>query len=129
MAAVVAVPVCLQWAEQQRQYQATAVELESAKAAREHLEDELANWEDRDFIAAQARSRLGYLEKGETQFSVSDAPQTRTGTQAVRTVIEPPPKPWALLLQDSLLESDNPAPEVPGADEARVVPRAEEDED
>lgn len=127
--AVVAVPVCLQWAEQRRQYDAVSAELDSAKQKREHLEEQLENWEDRDFIAAQARSRLGYVEKGETQYSVADAPVTETGTQAEISIVEPPPKPWALVLQDSLLESDNPAPEVPGIDDARVPQPTDEDDE
>lgn len=105
VAALVTVPVALQWADQAREHQAAIGELEEAKATRAELEKDLANWDNKEYIASQARSRLGLVEKGETQFSVADAPQRQAEKEA-EDKRRGPERPWTMVVQEELQEAD-----------------------
>lgn len=109
IALLVAVPVVLQWADQQRSRQALLGELEEAKATRIALEQDLKNWDNEEYVAAQARTRLGYVQRGETQFSVADAPVPEETEEDV-AASKGPPRPWTIVLQEELKEADQVEP-------------------
>ncbi|MFW7414485.1 FtsB family cell division protein [Demequina sp. SO4-18] len=91
--------------------QATLAELrEDAAAAQaevDHLNAELARWDDRAFIVAQARERLAYVFPGETPFRVVDAETVdgpATGSPAAdRQPAVAAGAPWYDRLWDSVL--------------------------
>lgn len=107
MVAVVLLPVSFQLADEQREYRESSAQLREAKDRYEELTRDLENWENRDFVAAQARTRLGYVEKGETQFSVSDvAPNDQNESEVASTQREGPAKPWMMKMQQLLQDLD-----------------------
>ncbi len=105
VALLVSVPVSLQWVDQAREYKAVEGELDEAIARRAELEKELENWESDEYVAAQARARLGFVQKGETQFSVTDAPENKKTREEERAE-QGPPRPWTMVLQERLIEAD-----------------------
>lgn len=109
LAALIFIPTAIQWTEQKREYRAVNAEVVQAEAQVERLEAELEAWNHRDYVASQARSRLGYVEKGETQFSVIDGPELEQEAEA-KTAAEGPQKPWSLTLQKEILAADSPPP-------------------
>lgn len=62
------------WMEQQQQARELAAEIERVKADNEDLEDEIARYNDPEYISRQARERLGYVKPGETTYVVIDPP-------------------------------------------------------
>lgn len=73
------------WLNQREQAQTLAAQVAAAKAENARLEEELKKWQDPEYIARQARSRLGYVRPGETTFVVleedhSDDVKTENGT-------------------------------------------------
>ncbi|MDO5060888.1 MAG: septum formation initiator family protein [Actinomycetaceae bacterium] len=98
-----------QWWKQHREYNAIAQSLAEAKAENARLSADLEKWNSDAFIASQARSRLGYIRPGETQYLVVDAPkeaQSGAGKQQAG-----PPRPWYLVVSDSVKMAESaPAP-------------------
>mgnify|MGYP002735313133 CR=1 FL=1 len=107
---LVLIPTALQYADQARKHRAAIIEVEAAKDRVAQLEAELENWENPEFIASQARSRLGYVHKGETQYSVVDAEVE--APEEIEEIVGPS-KPWTINLRDSLMDVDQP-PAVKG---------------
>ncbi|MFW2512177.1 FtsB family cell division protein [Demequina sp. SO4-13] len=98
--------------------QSTLAELrEDATVAQAEVDDlnaELARWDDRAFIVAQARERLAYVFPGETPFRVVDA-ETVDGPAAGSPAAERQPEvaagaPWYDRLWDSVLVAGGDAP-------------------
>lgn len=119
---VIVVPVLLEWSEQKREYRAVEAELTETLAEVELLEAELENWSDDSYISAQARARLGYVEPGETQFSVADPPEGTALTPADAATPTGPPKPWVVLLHSALQEAAAPPPVKDAAEDPTVTP-------
>lgn len=61
-----------QYLDQQQQKRELLQDLEDTTARVKVLEQELARWQDDDFVRSQARERLGYVMPGETLYLVSD---------------------------------------------------------
>ncbi|WP_099331694.1 FtsB family cell division protein [Actinomyces minihominis] len=108
---VVLVPLGLQWLRQEQSYHAVVAEVEAAEVRAGELQDQLARWEDEDYIAAQARERIGFVRPGETQFVVTDAPEPEESTDLGRehNNLSGPEKPWAWVVLESLREADQPS--------------------
>ncbi len=107
---VVLVPTIYQWAEQERSYRDILAEVEAAQDYNRELEEELQDWEDEDYIAQQARSRLGYVRPGETQYSVVDEEGNLvagTSRSSTATAADSPSRPWTQLLVESILDADD----------------------
>ncbi|MEW6871765.1 septum formation initiator family protein [Trueperella pyogenes] len=68
---IVASPLS-QYLDQQQQKRELLRQLEETTARVELLEQELARWQDDDFVRSQARERLGYVLPGETLYLASD---------------------------------------------------------
>lgn len=100
--AVVAVgqPLSQMW-KQNREYNAISQSLAEAKAEKQRLTTDLEKWRSDAFIASQARSRLGYIRPGETQYLVVDLPTDQDAATAGKHA-GGPPRPWYLLLSDSV---------------------------
>ena len=64
------VPIGLQWVQQEQEYRAVSAEVEAAKAHNADLQATLEKWDDPDYIARQARRRLGFVRPGEAQYTV-----------------------------------------------------------
>ncbi|MGC5628615.1 FtsB family cell division protein [Georgenia sp. Z1344] len=106
--------------------------LAAAEEEEQRLTDELALWDDPEYVQSQARERLGYTMPGQTPFVVVD-PEAVTGGRPVEEVEEAAreeaiaaSRPWYLNLQESVEE----AGAIPGADategeEGQDVPEPE----
>lgn len=125
LAALILIPTAIQWTEQKREYRAVNAEVVQAEARIESLESQAEAWNHRDYVASQARSRLGYVEKGETQFSVVDGPKLAQEVESKKLANQGPQKPWSLTLQKEILAADNPPP----VREAIQTPTKTEDTD
>ncbi len=126
--ALVLVPTLLQWADQQRDFRAAVAETEAAHLQVERLQAELDNWNNPEYVAGQARSRLGYVDPGETQYSVTDAPESELAVPAQPKAAEWPPKPWNVALQEAILELDQPPAVKEAAQVATLSSQADEPE-
>jgi hypothetical protein len=86
------------------------------------LQDELARWQDEEYVKTQARQRLGWVVPGETGYKVVDAEGKPLGGGAeisgeVTAVAEPGDAWWAKLW-GSVAAADEPAPAPSAAAEA-----------
>ncbi|MCS4485213.1 septum formation initiator family protein [Gleimia sp. 6138-11-ORH1] len=101
-----------QWWKQNREYNAISQKLAEAKAENQRLTSELEKWQSDSFIASQARSRLGYIRPGETQYLVVDAPNEAGSKKQTRSETT---LPWYLVIMDSVkLAEEIPAPPPEG---------------
>lgn len=113
------------WWQQNREYNAVNSQLEQAKADRARLQAELSKWKTDSFLAGQARSRLGYINPGESQYLVVDPPRS-VGKPVDETKVKGPARPWYLVITESAkaaaeaqLETDstNPQPAAPAPEQ------------
>lgn len=126
MVAVTLVPLGLQWIKQEQAYRSIVAEVSTAQERAADLQDELAGWDDEDFVAAAARERLGYVRPGETQYVVTDAPPAEVGEpEEDHNNLTGPAKPWMWGLAESLKDVDTP-PASTGLAEA-TAPEAQQE--
>lgn len=107
---VILVPTVYQWIAQEKRYRDILAEVESAQEYNQQLEEELESWSDEDYIAQQARSRLGYVRPGETQYSVIDEDGEMvvgTSTSATASAQDSPARPWTQVLLASIEDADD----------------------
>lgn len=62
------------WMEQQQHARELAAEIARTKAENEALEEEIARYQDPEYVSRQARERLGFVKPGETTYVVVDPP-------------------------------------------------------
>lgn len=112
MLVVTLVPLGLQWMKQEQAYRAVLAEVAAAEEQAQELQERLDEWENEDFIAGQARERLGYVREGETQFVVTDAPERPDNSTKDdgRLDAKGQGKPWMWQLADALEDADQPPP-------------------
>lgn len=72
LAVIVITPTLSNYLEQQQQLRELNVSVENAEARIRALETEALLWNDDDYVAAQARERLGYVRPGEVLYVVND---------------------------------------------------------
>src|SRR5699024_569405 len=108
--------------QQQEELRRTEESLALAQEAELQLQDEIALWEDEDYIRAQARDRLGYTMPGQTPFHVVD-PEVVTGgrsedeaADAEREDALAASRPWYMNLAESVAE----AGAIPGVEEDEI---------
>lgn len=102
-----------QWWAQQREYKAILYQIEQAKETNAQLQEELDRWSDKSYVASQARARLHYVQPGETQYQVVDPPGGTDGLATTEPVqAEGPPRPWYLVVADTVDAADDPDPVV-----------------
>lgn len=117
-----------QWWAQQREIKSVEYQIEQAKQKNAELEEQLQRWGDKDYVASQARARLNYVMPGETQFRVVDppggAPKELTTTEPVHK--QGPPRPWYLVVADTVDAADDPDPITTIKPSVQVVEKDEE---
>ena len=101
------VPVAMQWYQQNQEHRAVLAELEATKQRNQELKESLRLWKNEDYIASQAKARLGYVWPGEVQYNVAGLPET---AQSGETVEERgAPRPWTAVLLQSMVDADSPS--------------------
>lgn len=73
LAFVVVFPSLRGYLTQRAQYDAVLDQIDEARATSTALEEELARWEDDEYVKTQARERLSYVMPGETTYVVVGA--------------------------------------------------------
>ncbi|MGO3797424.1 MAG: septum formation initiator family protein, partial [Pauljensenia sp.] len=66
------VPSLFQWWRQEQDLRDITARVAAAEQQNADMQHQLDLWNDPDYIASQARSRLGYVLPGETQYAVVD---------------------------------------------------------
>ncbi len=102
------VPLGLQWMKQEQSYRSVLQDVASAQEQNEEMRDQLDLWNNEDYVAAQARDRLGYVRPGETQFVVTDAPAEQSQSGEVKEKSAGPEKPWMWTVLENLRDVDAP---------------------
>ncbi len=88
-------PSMYQWWRQEQEYREIVAKVEEARAKKADVERQLELWDDQDYIASQARERLGYVRPGETQYSVVDpGPEYQDQAQIAAASNHGPVRPW-----------------------------------
>lgn len=92
------------WMQQRTQAQELAQKVASAEERNQGLKDQLARWDDPDFVAAEARDRLGYVRPGEKTYVVVDSPEVQPvsvtpGDTAVEAEL-----PWFLTIANGVVQ-------------------------
>lgn len=82
VAFVVLAPTFRAYVTQQEQLREVNADLASSQAQAEALAAELEQWQDDDYVRAQARERFNYVEPGETSYRVVD-PETVVGEDPI----------------------------------------------
>ncbi len=80
--------------------------VEAAQERNQSMQDQLDQWNNPDYIASQARSRLGYVKPGETQYAVTDPGPGQDTSQVEAAQPEGPARPWVQVFATSLQEAD-----------------------
>lgn len=79
-------------------------EVAAAKERQEELQDEVARWNDPQFIERQARQRLGYVKAGQTRYRVVDPdPAYLKAHQKKQDTT--PTRPWYVQMQESIAQA------------------------
>jgi hypothetical protein len=94
---------------------ATKAEIAERQSRIAVLQDELANWQDEEYVKTQARQRLGWVVPGEIGYKVVDANGKPLGGGAEISVettesVKPPEDAWWAKLWGSVAAADQPAP-------------------
>lgn len=102
LAFVVTFPSLRGYLAQQAQYDALTERIAQAKATSTALEQELQQWQDEDYVKAQARERLSYVMPGETTYVVVGADKLTSTTSAAATTSDGTTHlPWYETLRQS----------------------------
>ena len=95
------------WMQQQEEARQLAQRVAEAKETNQRLEDEIKRYEDPEYIAQEARERLGYVKPGEVTYVVVDAPgeddKAHNGGWAKE---KPEDKAWFALLAEGVRVAD-----------------------
>lgn len=95
---------------------ANAANRQSIAASQEHIDElnsQLARWEDPDYVRAQARERLGWVQPGDTGYRAIGPDGKPYGHQIDTVGSEPtnePPPQWWAKMWGSVRTADEPAP-------------------
>lgn len=88
-------PSVIQWIRQEQERDQIIQELQAARERQSGLTQKLELWNNPDYIAAQARERLGFVKPGETQYSVLDpGPDYQDVAQMAAAGSKGPERPW-----------------------------------
>lgn len=107
MLALNLVPVGMQWYQQNQEYRAVTAELAATEATNQALRDSLDAWDNDNYVANQAKRRLGFVWPGEVQYNVVGLPET---AQSSDDIDEPKgqARPWPSVLMQSMIDADTP---------------------
>jgi cell division protein FtsB len=118
----------LRWKNQQAAVADATAEIQRLEASISTLEDELARWQNPEYIQVQARERLGWVMPGEIGFIVlgPDGQPLGAGTPIQRSGTLPEdehPQVWFERLWLSVGTADNPEPAPKQPDVVTEQPR------
>lgn len=104
------VPIGMQWYQQEQEYRAVKAELDAANQRHQELQDSIAAWDNDNFVANEAKSRLGYVWPGEVQYNVVGLPDTsQSGDEQVGEITtNGQVRPWTSTILQSMIEADQP---------------------
>ncbi|MDY2669632.1 septum formation initiator family protein [Schaalia hyovaginalis] len=117
--AVLLVPNLYAWWRQEQELRDITARVQAAQERNDEMKQELDLWQNPDYIASQARERLGYVKPGETQFTVVDPGEDyQDEAQIAAAQAQGPTRPWVQVVGILLKEADSPreSTPVPGAD-------------
>lgn len=110
---IVTFPSLREYLSQRARYDAVVAQVAEVKATNQALEDQLAQWDDDEYVKSQARQRLSYVMPGETTYVVVDADSvTETEDAAASGAATDQRDPWYVALRETVRV----AGEVPTAD-------------
>lgn len=107
--AAMLMPSIYQWWRQEQDYRDITARVEAARARNADIERQLELWNTPEFVAAQARERLGYVMPGETQYSVVDpGPDYKDQAAVAAAAPRGPARPWVQIFAVLTSEADMP---------------------
>ena len=99
----------VQWWRQEQDLRDIQARVVAAQERNAQMEAELERWQDPEYVAMQARARLGYVRPGETQYAVVDpGPGHEEAGKVAPAEAQGPPKPWIQIFTTTLAEADAP---------------------
>ncbi len=105
--AALLVPNLYDWWRQEQDLRDITARVAAAKERNAQMEEELALWNDPEYIASQARERLGYVKPGETQYTVVDPGKDyQDQAQVAAAADKGPARPWVQVVGILLTEAD-----------------------
>lgn len=124
--AALLVPNVYAWWRQERDLADITARVQAAEERNAQMSEQLELWNDPDYIASQARERLGYVKPGETQYTVVDPGEDyQDDAQIAAAAEEGPARPWVQVVAILLQEADS---TEAGADTALSSPAASDAE-
>lgn len=103
------IPIGMQWYQQEQEYRAVRAELDAANLRHQELQDSIAAWDNDNFVANEAKTRLGYVWPGEVQYNVVGLPETaQSGEDEASLSVNSPVRPWTSTILQSMIEADQP---------------------
>lgn len=87
------------------------VEIQATNDQIAELEDQIARWEDPDFVRAEARSRLGWVMPGEVGYRVIGSDGELLGGDSAVLASEEPTGEWWERVWGSVVVADHPVVE------------------
>lgn len=107
--ALLLVPSFMQLWSQERELAAIKAKVQQTQADNDAKRQQLELWSNPQYIASQARERLGYVKPGETQYSVLDPGKDYQDQAQVAAAREAgPARPWMQVLSMTVEEADHP---------------------
>lgn len=117
--ALLLVPSFMQLWSQERELSAIKNKVQQTQADNEAKRQQLQLWSNPQYIASQARERLGYVKPGETQYSVLDPGKDYQDQAQVAAAREAgPARPWIQVLSLTVQEADHPTGNIQTAQTA-----------
>lgn len=105
---VLLVPKLYVWMKQEEELRAITIQVQLAQQRNAQMQEKLELWNDPEFIASQARERLGYVKPGETQYTVVDPGEGYQDlAQVAAAPVQGPARPWLQVVAILLEEADH----------------------
>ena len=102
LAFVVTFPSLRGYLSQRARYDAVVSDIARARETSSSLEEELALWQDDDYVKSQARERLAYVMPGETTYVVVGADRFRNDAASSATSADASEhRPWYEVVRES----------------------------
>lgn len=121
--AMLLVPSFMQLWSQERELAAIKAKVQQTQADNDAKRQQLELWSNPQYIASQARERLGYVKPGETQYSVLDPGKDYQDQAQVAAAREAgPARPWMQVLSMTVEEADHPTGNIQTAQTSGNAP-------
>lgn len=101
------VPNLYAWWKQEQELRDITAKVEQTKKQNAQMREQLDLWSDPEFIASQARERLGYVKPGEVQYAVVDPGEEYLDKAQINAASpEGPARPWIQVVGKLIQEAD-----------------------